>query len=381
MQGTWSALGSFTEANRGRLGARVAKTLTNNLLLGALSYAACAMTGDDDDREWYLNLADSIKTNYLIFPAGEDSPRQFIRLPAAQNPFARLAQAAGTQIMSMGNGDGVTLDLLSMVTGILGDSIQTDTIASPWLAAFSNKSWTGDEIVPSYLEGSESQKYVASTPELFKQMARGLSLLGIEVSPMIIQYMIQQQTGFIGQIAIPSLSGDKYSGYKSATSAMDVLKAAARVFRNSWTISGAYTNDIQDLYYGGYQKLNDIVDDVKSTGYSDRFRADLSPEEAQKALDQARLYTSGKGSVIGEVRANISELKKESNAILDRDDLTPTQKEKLCEDIQKEIVREEQRAVDEMNAYFDMYCNHNGLVEYLKFINEGGAKAVYKKKQ
>lgn len=313
IQGTWSTVHSLSEAERDRLAPRLAKTAVNNMVMGALSYAAFNLFGDDDDREWYKNLSQDIKDKFILLPLGDNAARSVLRVPLAQDPTCRLFNYVGSQIVATANGDGLSRDLLRLTTNILGDTMQTDSILSPFIAILTNTSWNGSEIVPSYLEGEASQRYNASTPEFFAMMSRAAEMVGVDIEPAKFQYLFQQLTGFVGQMVMPAMSPDKYSGGNGWLS--DAFRSTVRSLRNDWTIDPSMSNDIKGAYYDGKARMENVLTGVAKHGYTNMLDPDLTPEERQKAVDEAN-YLMGDTGPVGRAEARLREIRAAQNEMI-----------------------------------------------------------------
>lgn len=367
LQGTYQLKTTFDAENRDRLAPRIAKTVLNNALMGAMQYMLLTRMfgtpGRDDDKEWYDRLSQDIRLDNMILPFfdNETHARRFMRLPLAQSPYARMAFQLGYQIMNMGDGNALSVDLGSTAQHMLTGTLPTDTIFNPAISLLSNKNYYGGTIVPSYLEGlPASQQYVDTTPNVFKMAGRLTN-----VSPLKLQYLMEQYTGFIGQTLIPLTSPDNLTGE------MDPGGNLYRsLLRDAWTIEPAYNNDVQNSYYTALDVLDQIQKGASSQGYSDILSNALSAEDAQLAVDTAKSLTS-KGGALYKLSKDIADLrdqqKKAMEAVGDHDS-----KEKIRKMYQQEIIAKEQEALAYYNDYAEKYITGRNFVGYL--LN-GGAKA------
>lgn len=266
------------------------KTVVHAALAGAfmrLLYSSFS----DEEKEEFAKLAGSMKVTNLYLPTrwltGDDiePERMFIRIPLNKNILFQLCYAGvfdATEDPSTAS--DLDLDFLTVASDLVLDAMPIDisgffesnpanglmtmansTIVGPYLGVALNRNWYNGTIVPPYMVDLkfETQQYTNETPSLFVAASEALyRTTGKAISPMALQYIAEQQTGFVGQILIPFLSRNSVTGEWSAK---EGLGNVGRSVRNTWTLDARSTNDIVDSYYDIGKWLGDIVGTDDST--------------------------------------------------------------------------------------------------------------------
>ena len=390
LQGTYSIIHAGSEAERGKLGERIIKTVGNNILTGALAYMLLDKYGSDDDKKWYEKLADGIKFDNIVLPlslfdrlSGEtkEHARQYLRIPLTQNGFGKFWYAVGNAIMSKPDMSELKQTLLNVGAAILNDSIQTDTILNPFINVLNNKTHFGSNIVSTYLlDRSNTMQYDESTAAIFVWLAQNINTATNRhgwkwaTSPKTLEYIFQQETGFIGKLLMPMLSGNRATGYNKDLES--VGWNLWNTFYNDWTIDAAYSNDIGDDYSRAKEDLSSLIKDVNDLGRSDVLDFGLTEEQQKEATNQAN-YLMGPTGPITRIDKQISTYYKQINAIYDDDNLEPDQKLIQARDIMKQAdeLKEEGIALykDFASKYMGRYYPMEAAV-YGKLTEKGELK-------
>ena len=367
LQGTYSIIHATSEAERGKLGERVIKSVGNNLLTGALAYMLLDKFGSDDDKKWYEKLADGIKFDNIVIPLGGDKARQFLRIPLTQNGFGKFWYAIGNIAMSKPGMNELKGTLGEICGHILNDAIQTDTVLNPFLNVLNNRTHFGSNIVANYLlERSNTMQYNESTAGIFVSLAQAINYATggkgwkWATNPMMLEYIFQQETGFIGKLLAPVISGNRATGYSQ-----DIESIAWNLwntFRNDWTIDAAYSNDINDAYHQGMEDLGHVIKDFADVGRSDTLAFGLTEEEQQEAANQAN-YLMGSTGPFTRIKKTITGLYKVQESIFSDDSLTPDEKLAASRDIQKQIVELEEEGISIYKEYAKTYMNRYYPIE------------------
>jgi len=370
LQGAYQTARMFTRAERDRLAPRLAKTILNNLLVGTLAATLILKYGSDDDREGYALLDEEIKARNIIFPtswfAGDGfiAERPFVRLPVSQDALAQAAYAAG--VWAAGRIEGETefsLDMKAVAKSILANTIPDSTILSPVVDVLSNTSWTGSPIVPARSEDAyTTHKSYESTPEAFIALSRVLtSMFGKNklFSPLALQYLAEQYTGFLGQMAIPALSRDTATGEWSGELALRNVMAS---WRNSLTIDPAYTNEVTDLYYHNRELLNQVRTAGRDGLSADMLRPGLPDSDYTQAYEEATEMLARDG-LIYDTDQTISDMYKEIAAINADPNLSLHAKALQVREIRMEMVRVLQSANEQLTDYNQRYVERDPMAE------------------
>lgn len=357
VQGIDQQVRMFSSSERSRLGTRLAKTAINNALMGVLQVLMVGVFGDDDDKEGYSWLLDSTKNDFFLFPLhwiDNDVARGFVRLPLAQDALSKGMFAFGRNLAAGTLGeeyqDEFSVDLLKTAYDIILDQIPDTSIFSSFIDVLLNQTWYGTQMESDYKQKlSEVNRTNTNMPEFFNMLAQRLSAMdahGKFASPIMLKYLFQQNTGVIGQFLIPMLSPD-------ANGNLNPLRAFWTTWRNSLTLEPAYTNKVR----GTYDELSTIIETTINDGKAGLIGGQLKPgltsAEAAEAYEQALDFQNG---LIKRTDQAVSQIYGEINSINANETLSASEKETLVVAKQKEIVRAQEAANDELNEWYDRYC-------------------------
>lgn len=357
VQGIDQQVRMFSSGERSRLGTRLAKTAINNALMGVLQVLMVGAFGDDDDKEGYSWLLDSTKNDFFLFPLhwiDNDVARGFVRLPLAQDALSKGMFAFGRNLAAGTLGeeyqDEFSANLLQTAYDIILDQIPDTSIFSSFIDVLLNQTWYGTQMESDYKQKlSEVNRTNTNMPEFFNMLAQRLSAMdahGKFASPIMLKYLFQQNTGVIGQFLIPMLSPD-------ANGNLNPLRAFWTTWRNSLTLEPAYTNKVR----GTYDELSTIIETTINDGNAGLIGGQLKPgltsAEAAEAYEQALDFQNG---LIKRTDQAVSQIYGEINSINANETLSASEKETLVVAKQKEIVRAQEAANDELNEWYDRYC-------------------------
>lgn len=357
VQGIDQQVRMFSSGERSRLGTRLAKTAINNALMGVLQVLMVGVFGDDDDKEGYSWLLDSTKNDFFLFPLhwiDNDVARGFVRLPLAQDALSKGMFAFGRNLAAGTLGeeyqDEFSVDLLKTAYDIILDQIPDTSIFSSFIDVLLNQTWYGTQMESDYKQKlSEVNRTNTNMPEFFNMLAQRLSAMGAHgkfASPIMLKYLFQQNTGVIGQFLIPMLSPD-------ANGNLNPLRAFWTTWRNSLTLEPAYTNKVR----GTYDELATIIETTINDGNAGLIGGQLKPgltsAEAAEAYEQALDFQNG---LIKRTDQAVAQIYSEINSINANETLSASEKETLVVAKQKEIVRAQEAANDELNEWYDRYC-------------------------
>lgn len=320
------AFAGETEADRAVARQRLGKTALTYGMRAALQIALVAMCFDDDDREAYGQLADDMKGQNLIIPAkwlaGRDTERRFIRIPMAQGIIDNALYAGFLDSMSdMANIDEASIEFLDVASRIIGDALPVDVtsisgvfnstvLAVPYAIA-SNTNWYGSPIVNANLQQLHAtQQYNETTPTIFVDLSKaGYETTGMEWSPLMLQYVAEQYTGFFGQVLIPFIGRDQATQkWSASTGAQNVL----RKLRNGYTIEPLFSNDISGAYYDNSERIARIVKtgetrDLPYIGaYADRDEAFAAAEDLEEEYSRINKEVKALTQEINEINSDAS---------------------------------------------------------------------------
>ncbi len=326
-QGGYQAGRMFTGTERQRLGARFAKTVVNTALATALAAGMRIKFGNEDEEEMYNLLSADIRNGYLIIPNPFDAERRFIRIPVSQDPLAKAVHGLVSSLIS--SDDPLGQDLMLVAGSVLdGMNPAGSTIFNALIEVATNESWYGGNIVPGSLERlPATQQYDETTANAFIAAGRVTGM-----SPKKLQYLADQYTGWIGDLAIPALSKDRYTGELGG------LPSVLRNFSNRLTIDPAYTNDVVDAFYQDKNALEQIVAATKKDRPADVLRGNLTEAERKQAYEDAYALTHS-GGAFADAADRVSDLWAEIDDIQAKEGLTQKQKNLLAKDVRMEMIR------------------------------------------
>lgn len=174
-----------------------------------------------DDKE-YEELSDYIKNNYIIFYKTKNG--RFVRINKG-----RIAAFYQTVLMNgyktvtkqMNVWDSLIDDATSFFDNIAPNNPLDNNIYAPLVQAANNKTWYGDEIVSDTLQGYNTwEQYDESTDllsrkigELSKYVSDKLGTKKFQLSPKKVSYVLDQYTGVLGDMTLPSLTPSTDIGY------------------------------------------------------------------------------------------------------------------------------------------------------------------------
>lgn len=354
----------FGRGERERLGARLAKTVVNNLISGALQVAMIGMFGTDRDKDLYGLALDGMKNDFLLLPTHwfvKNPERPFLRIPLAQDALSKAAFAFGRKLIAgelpEEYQDDFTFDLKEAIMDILSNQLPDSTIFSPILDVLTNRTWNDTQITSNRnLQKSEVNQTNESMPRIFNDISAFLSanrIHGKFTSPNALRYLFSQYTGVIGQVLLPMLSRD-------ANGDANLLRGLYTSVRNSFTLDPTYTNWVNGAYDDLYEKLDKTIKDKNMIG--GQLKAGMSEQDATEAYEAARALIGSKGTVT-QINNEISALYDEINEIArsNADDAP-----QLSQDKRMEIVLLKKRAVELMQEWSDKYCADTGYLITLK---------------
>ena len=359
MQGVYRNARQFTAQESNMAKARLAKQITNTALASLLANGLMMMYLDDDEKEEFTYLSEDLTAKHMFIP--NFAPDVFgdamlIRIPLDQNPISYAVNAAVSNMVWKGEtGDDFLIGMASLAD-LIGANLYPagSTILDPMFSVMSNKNWYGSKIVPTYLETyDELNQYTEETPLPF---VRGAELLngvtGVKISPMMLQYLAEQYTGYVGQTLIPALPSEKNQN-GLITGMWDALVATSR---KRITSDPLKSNDVISEVYDSFNAMQA----VSKAGRSNRdFDIDylnpmLTERQMARAIDEAYKLTHSKGALY-EAKKELGVLDDEIDEINAREDLTERQKYILTSELRREKVEIALDAQEVVNDYDARY--------------------------
>ncbi len=297
---------------------------------------------DDED---YQELSDYQKDNYYLIKIGN----KFLRIPKGRFWGGAFA-ATGVRTARVINGEkdafkGLGTQIMDVAAP---QNPLTNNLYSPIIDIANNKSWSGAEIIPKRLQNLEPKdQYDESTTSIAKWLGNKLN-----ISPKQIDYVLQQNSGIIGQVLIPPLTP----------------KAESNAISSKFIVDPVMSNKLATDFY-------DLKDELTKKKNSETLRKNLT-----EGFDTE---TSLLVSYLNREYSKINELNKEKRQI-QSSELKNSEKSEKVREIQKQINDIYRRAVNNVNnnkgdLYIE-YINNNdtGKVkeESMRLFNKYGEKEI-----
>lgn len=301
---------------------------------------------DDDDE--YKDLQDYVKDNYYIIGKSKDGT--FIRIPKGRavatiqkivsNADEFIEEAKSTSILNIDKlGSRFWNDLKEDISfakdNLAPNNPMDNNILAPIIQAITNKTWYGEELIPSRLQDKPSnEQYDESTDKFSRWLGEKTG-----ISPIKINYLIDQYSGGVGDVLLP----------------IGTPQAENNVIEDKFTTDPT----MKSKYPGDFFSK---VDELKVNSNSD------------KATDEDTL----KYKYISDVSSDISKLYQKKREI-QNSKATDEEKKKQLKEVQKKINDLAMNSLDKVNKitkgknYAQIDAN-----QYYKDV-EGKWKAVSEK--
>ena len=304
MQGAVQQVRNIREAKanglKGVLGlaAKVAISGLPSILLNHLFW--------EDDEE-YEELSDYVKQNYYIVAKNDDGT--FVRIPKGRT--LAVIQNAFEQVEQMANGEetdwGTVLELA--ISNLAPNNPLENHIFAPITQALQNKTWYGEDLVPSRLQDvPAAEQYDESTDSISKWLGEKL-----DVSPYKVNYLLDQYSGGVGDVFLPMLTPEAESGDDSFR---DKAIAPLRdTFTTDSTMNNQNVTDFYDLKDELKVSANSMYatdEDKLKSMYMNAISSDLADMYAEKReLQNSDKSDSYKYKRTREIQSDIVEMMKD----------------------------------------------------------------------
>lgn len=364
LQGIYRNARMFSEAERDRLPARLVKTVINTTLMSLLANGLLLKNLSDDEKEDYAYLSDDLKAKNLFIPnfaknvLGHE-PVLNIALP--QDPLVYAINSLVTNAVWSGTQDEAMVEFGELANTILDslNPVSSGTIFRPFIDAAQNLTWFDSKIINGFLSDLKDPtlQYSEDTPEIFRVMGRWFGM-----SPLKVQYLAQQYTGFLGQIAIPVLSKDEKTGEIGGSAAV------VDVVRKKLTADPLVSNDIVNSFYDGRDFLDSVVQSVSNGKPLNKLRRGLTPEEATEAYEEAKAMLA-KDGIIGSTKTALNDLYKELDEIYANPDYSDEKKHQEANEVRRTMIALALDAQEAIGEYKEKYVTGDNLV--MRMLTEG----------
>lgn len=385
IQGTVQNLRMFTDAEKERIVPRLSKSAFNSMLLGAVSAILSKryMANEEDERK-YDELTEEYKRNFVLFPLLSGGEREFVRLPVSQDWATRAFYEFGRQIGS-GEYKDETLgnDLFNLALDMVLEPIsEATTIISPFFDVGKNIKWNDSPVVSTSLEKfAPEARYNATTPYAFRGLSQALVYVARDLfkidedsefmrylTPNALEYLTQQYSGVYGQLLIPALGYNKYTGE------MDFWGNMSTAARNSFTVDADSYNQVTDAYYENSEFVDEFIYHAKNSreyslnsSITDEELSDLYSEIAKANSDGG--YLNGLEKKITVHKENINKIESDTTKTsAEKADLTEAERERM-----NQVMREYNDWVNERKSEL-----LGGWKSYRQIVNDANIATLPK---
>lgn len=264
-----------------------------------------------DDDEEYEELSDYVKQNYYV--VGKYGDGKFIRIPKGRT--MAVIQEGIQQISNAATGsDDVDMKsfLELMVSNLAPNNPIENNILAPIIQVANNETWYGEELVPTRLQDlPAAEQFDESTDSFSKWLGDKLG-----VSPVKINYLLDQYTGGIGDTFLPMLTPEAESGDNSFVGNL------LAPLKSKFTTDGVMNNqNVSDFYETKAElttnaKASTATDeDVLMNKYMNSINAELSELYAQKReIQNSGRSDDVKYRMVREIQDQIVDLTREGLA-------------------------------------------------------------------
>lgn len=261
-----------------------------------------------DDDEEYEELSDYIKQNYYI--VGKTDDGKFIRIPKGRT--LAVIQEAIQQISDVATGDDEA-DLKAFIdlalTNLAPNNPVQDNILSPIVQVATNTTWYGEDLVPTRLQDlPAAEQFDESTDAFSKWLGEKTN-----VSPVKINYLLDQYTGGVGDVVLPMMTPKAESG--AETTGEKLLaplnnKFTADAVLNNQNVADFY--DKSDELTTEAKKSNATDEDILRNKYLNSVKAEMNELYKEKReVQNSSLGNKEKYNKVRSIQTEINKLAKE----------------------------------------------------------------------
>lgn len=266
-----------------------------------------AMWDDDDE---YKEMQDYQKDNYFLFK-GKNG--KWIRIPKGRAMSIFQSAARRTKYFLKGDKDAYKGLGGLVINQVAPNNPLENNVISPLIDVARNKSWSGNPIVNQSMEKRpKAEQYNEKTDEFSKWLGKKLN-----VSPMKVNYLIDQYSGVIGDLTLPTIT---------PRSSSDTKNPLVAGFKSQYSFDAANSSKSVGNFYDTKDELEIKKNSVNA-----------------KPIDRA------KSSYMTSQNMKLSELYNKQKEIQNNPKLSKKQKYDKALEVQKEINKFSKQAVDNVN--------------------------------
>ena len=261
-----------------------------------------------EDDEEYEELSDYVKQGYYIVGKTEDG--KFIRLPKGRT--VAVIQNAFEQMENLITGNdeadlGTFAELA--ISNLAPNNPLDNNIIAPIAQAISNKTWYGEDLVPTRLQDlPAAEQYDESTDAISRWLGERTPF-----SPYKINYVLDQYSGGVGDTFLPMLTPEAESGDDTLVGNLLAPlkdKFTTDAVMNNQNVSDFY--DKKDELAVNANAAEATEEDVLMSKYINSVNAEMSKLYAEKReIQNSDLPDAEKYAAVRDVQKQIVELSKE----------------------------------------------------------------------
>lgn len=262
-----------------------------------------------DDDEEYEELSDYVKQNYYVVGKYDDG--RFIRIPKGrtlaviQNAIEQISNAA------TGNDEADLKSFLELaVSNLAPNNPLENNILAPIKQVLENETWYGEDLVPSRLADlPASEQFDESTDSFSRWLGSKL-----DISPVKINYLLDQYSGGVGDVALPMLTPKAESGDDTLLGNFTAPlkdKFTTDSVMNNQNVSDFY--DTLDTLTTNAKMSNSTDEDVLKNKYFNSIKSEMNELYAEKReLQNSGLSNKDKYNQVREIQKKIDTLAEEA---------------------------------------------------------------------
>ena len=261
-----------------------------------------------DDDEEYEELSDYVKQNYYVVYKTDDG--QFYRIPKGRT--MAVIQDAIQQVSNFATGND-EVDLASFldlaVSNLAPNNPIENNILSPIIQVMNNKTWYGEDLVPTRLQDlPASEQYDESTDRFSKWVGETF-----DISPVKVNYLLDQYSGGIGDVALPMMTPEAEHGEEGILG--NFIAPLKDKFITDSTLNNQNISDFYDLrdeLTTNAKKQNATNEEILMDKYLSSINSEMIDLYTEKReIQNSNLSNSEKYDAVKEVQRQIVELAKE----------------------------------------------------------------------
>ncbi len=305
VQGAMQQVRNIREANMNGLRGW-ANLATKFAIAGLPALLLNGLIWDDDDD--YEELSDYVKQNYYVVWKKDDGT--FIRIPKGRT--VAVIQEAIQQVENAKTGDD-EVDLKSFLDLVLSNLAPNNpienNILSPITQVINNKTWYGGDLVPTRLQNLPANEQYDESTDMFSRW------LGdkLNVSPMKINYILDQYSGGVGDVVLPMITPEATSG--AETLGEQLLAPLTSKFTTNATMNNKNPGKLfetSEKLTKEANKSNATDEDVLKNKYINYVKKQINDLYKEKReIQNSSLSKNEKYKQVREVQEKINTLAKE----------------------------------------------------------------------